>query len=117
MKKKTETQIIPIANVNGNVLLTTQVGNGNLGGGNVKDTAGNVLVKGLLVNHNLGSGASLKGKTLIVTTNGLDINPHTDLVPVTQSLSGNASAPNTISNVFNADSDGVVSLVVTYTFQ
>ena len=117
MKKHEETKTITITKPTGNVEVTTTVGNGNLGGGNVKDAAGNRIAKGLLKKFVLGNGQSLAGKTFVVTTNALDINSITNQVPVTHQLTGGGITPVTFDFLLEADNDGVVSFVITYIFQ
>jgi hypothetical protein len=120
MKTVPSSEFIKIVDPNSNIFLSTSIGNGDIGGGNVKDATGKIIKKGMLSNYDLGKGSRLIGTCLIVTTNGLDINPSTDVVPVVHSFSGEAVG--TIAKFSFpkgdevADADGIISYVITYNF-
>jgi hypothetical protein len=115
MKKFKKTETIQLE-TNGSVFLTTKVGNGNLGGGNVKDGNGNVISRGLLTNFDLGDAPNLAGKLIIVTTNVLDINAYRDDTPITHTFTGGIKSNSNFEFTEDADEDGVVAFVITYNF-
>lgn len=127
MRKLTKSKTVSIGDDNGEVLLTTSVGNGDIGGGNLKEESNGttkVVAKGLLNNYSLGTGKTLKTKKYIVTTNGLDINPNRDDIPATHSFTGKGVQggdqeflyPEPSDGTVVADKDGLISYVITYTF-
>jgi len=83
VKKRTES-VNMVADGTDNVILNITVGNAQLGGSLVQ-FEGNptILAKGKVENLNLGTKASLQGKTLLVTTNIMDVNDATNGVVVT----------------------------------
>lgn len=107
------------------VLLSTRVGNGDMGGGNVRlKGSDQVIATGLLNRFALGTNQDVKGKTFVVTTNGLDINPFRDDIPVTHIFTGAGFPGGEVKFVYPeqgdeellAEDDGLISYVIEYTF-
>lgn len=105
--------------------LSTRVGNGDMGGGNVKlKGSDEIIATGLLNQFVLGTNQDVKGKTFVVTTNGLDINPFRDDVPVTHIFKSNGLPGGEVKFIYPeqgdaellADDDGLITYVIEYTF-
>lgn len=116
MKTVTKSIEIKIKDPAGVVLLSTTVGNGNKGGGNVKNEVGQKIAKGLLSNFHLGNGSALNGKKYMVTTNVLDINPYRDDTPITHLFSGTALDERKVELTDEAEADGIVAFIIEYSF-
>ena len=116
-----KTKIIPLANVaaadDAIVYLTVITGNAQIGGSLVKfSDESNDLIKGDVKNLKLGTGSDLRGRTLEVTTNVLDVNPGTNNIVITHRFEG--ATPREIVNSDSVDSDGdIFSFVTSYLFQ
>src|SRR5436305_14664851 len=83
--------------------LTVIVGNAQIGGNLVK-LDGIQIGKGDITALPLGSGSTLKGKTLTVITNVLDVNVETNKVSITHSFGG-TTQPDFVYND-TVDNDG-----------
>ena len=66
----------------GDVTITVEIGEGQIGGGNIK-LEGAEVSKTPAEDHSLGSGCNLKGKTLLTKAIVSDENPHTNKTSVT----------------------------------
>jgi hypothetical protein len=107
------------ADAEGQVFLSTQIGNGHLGGGNIKFEGTQLkIAKGMLNNFPLHNFGPLRGKTLIVTTTGVDQNPSSNVIPIVHVFTGEGLSKNELFD-FNEDADdnSVIVFVIRYTFK
>jgi hypothetical protein len=121
MKTVTYHEQVAIVNDNGLIYVTITADNGQELGGTIRDENNNILASGLQEKFNLGTGASLRGKTYRVITNGLDVLPNTDVIEATQTLSGDGlAANNDLELPKNGElpdpADGLIIYNVRYTF-
>ena len=94
--------------------LTVTIGNAQIGG-NLVLLDGIQAGKGDITGLPLGNGSSLKGKTLKVITNVLDVNPNTNKVSITHIFT-NGTPPDYVNND-SVDNDGdIYSLTAQYNF-
>lgn len=102
----------------GQVFLSTQIGNGHLGGGNIKFEGTQLkIAKGMLNNFPLHNFGPLRGKTLIVITTAVDQNPSSDVIPVVHLFTGEGLSNNEIFDYSGqAEDNSVVVFVIKYTF-
>jgi hypothetical protein len=84
IKKRTETISSLINDLEQDVLLTITFGNAQIGGNIITwDGDETIIKKGKVTNLNLGKGSVIKGKTLKIESNILDVNTQTNGVVVT----------------------------------
>ena len=67
------------------VILSITIGNAQLGG-NVLELNGKVIGKGSIKDFPVGLGKDLKGKSLKITTNVLDVNPSSNRISITHAF-------------------------------
>lgn len=116
-KTKNTSKSISIVNPNANVYLTVTIGNAQIGGTLVrwKNSATN-LGKGIITNLNLGSGSQIKGQTLELFTNIIDVNPATNGVVATYYFHN--CNPSTFVLSDSVDNEGdIFSFVTDVTFE
>lgn len=119
MKVKTKTQApadIAVSDAD-NISLTINIGDAQIGGSVVQFSGSpNPIGKGEIAALALGTGAALKGKTLNVTTNILDVNKASMLVSAAhQFQNGNPPAFNLADSVDNVGD--IFSWATTYNFK
>ena len=79
VKKVIKTDIPVKVTVDASIFLTITVGNAQIGGNVVRwKNSPTILAKGEITNLNLGLGMDIRGRTLKITTNVLDVNPMTN---------------------------------------
>ncbi|WP_224995944.1 hypothetical protein [Cesiribacter sp. SM1] len=105
----THTQAI---NTNSNVNLTVTIGNAQIGSSLVVDNANNVIAKGDKININLGPGGNLKGRSIIIYTNILDVNSIDNGVILVDHFAN----VNSFMYVDTAPQGGIVSFTRQYNF-
>jgi hypothetical protein len=94
-------------------ILSITIGSAQIGGSFVEDQNGNLIVKGIVTNFNLGKGSSLIGKKIKIFTNVLDVNNFNDDVIVTHRFTNEKKS---FRYQETAPANGVVSIEVEYTF-
>lgn len=93
--------------------LSITIGNAQIGGSFVEDQDGNLIVKGIVTNFNLGKGSTLIGKKIKIFTNVLDVNDMSDDIIVTHRFTNERKS---FRYQETAPENGVVSIEVEYTF-
>ena len=117
IKKRSESVALTVSNAGStNVILNVTIGNAQIGGNLVKwKHDQQVVKKGKIENLDLGSPAFVKGKTLTVITNILDVNEQTNGVVATYAFHN--CTPFTTSFDDKVDNDGdIFSLTVDFIF-
>lgn len=121
MKTLSYHEQIAIISDAGSVYISITADNGQKVRGSIRDENNKVLAVGLQNGFKLGTGASLRGKTYRVITNGMDVLPNTNVVQATHSFSGDGIAalkkfpfPKDDETVDPAD--GLICYNVRYTF-
>jgi len=71
--------------------LTITFGNGQIGNSTFKDVHGNYQT-GAIVHTNIGTGAELEGKLILIGSIVSDVNPQTNWTSVTYSINGDSLA-------------------------
>jgi hypothetical protein len=117
IKKRTEAVNLSAAgDTAANVILNVTIGNAQIGGNLAKWSGSNeVLKKGAIQNLNLGTTASVKGKTLSIITNVLDVNDQTNGIVVTYSFQNCIPITTTFNDTVDNEAD-IFSLTVNFTF-
>ena len=115
VKKRTESVNL-VADGSDNVILGITIGNAQIGGSVVKiKNTSTVIAKGDIQNLNLGSKATLAGKTITIFTNILDANDQTNGVVVTYFFHACQPAATTFSDKVDNDGD-IFSFIVDFNF-
>lgn len=98
------------------VYLTSVIGNAQIGGNQVKfKNDAKTLAKGDIKGLMVGNAASLRGKTLEIITNILDVNPGTNNIIITHHFQGCDPANVANSDSVNLDGD-IFSFITSYNF-
>ena len=99
------------------IYFTISIGNAQIGGSVVRWKGDKeMLAKGEITNLDLGPGESIKGKTLKVTTNILDVNEQTNGIVVNHYFYNGKPSLFTYSERVNNDGD-IFQLVIEYIFK
>jgi hypothetical protein len=117
MAIKKRTEIVNLKTVpDETVFITITIGNAQIGGNVLKyKGSNNVIAKGEITNFNLGFGGELKGRTLRVITNILDVNPQTNGVIVTYYFHACTPPVTFFHDIVNNDGD-IFSFTVEFNF-
>lgn len=117
VKKVTKTDIPVKVNLETPILLTVTIGNAQIGGNVVRwKNNPNILAKGEIKNLRLGMGMDIKGKTLKVTTNVLDVNEATNGIVINHYFHN--CTPPLFTYVDKVEKDGdIYQLITEYTFK
>ncbi len=101
-----------------NVTLTIVIGNAQIGGNYIifENDPGTIVAKGDVSNLDLGNGAALIGKTLVVTTNILDSNTSTNKVVATYNFQSCTPAISSFNDTVDNPGD-IFSLMVSFNFK
>ncbi len=117
VKKVTKTDITVKVNLESAILLTVTIGNAQIGGNVIRwKNNPNILAKGEIKNLNLGLGMDLKGKTLKITTNVLDVNEATNGIVINHYFYNENPSLFTYENRVQNDGD-IFQLIAEYTFK
>jgi len=99
-----------------NVILTITIGNADIGGSEVKfGDSPDVLIRGKVTDFLVGKGAALRGRTLEITTNVLDVNPGTNKIVVTHDFDNANPSKSRYDDSVDADGD-IYTLITSYVF-
>jgi len=99
------------------VNLTIQIGDAQLGGSLVRFQGDpNILAEGDANDVFIGTGADLKGKTLLVTTNVVDVNPATLDISIDHNFSAGNQASASLRDAVDNPGD-FFSWVTSYNFK
>lgn len=117
MEKHTEQRIVDLdpAKLNEDVVITTKISNGDFGGCYIIDKATDQIIHKGLRPFTLGKGRDLRGLTRIIANNIFDLRPFGN-TQATHTFTGAVkdSTPITYSKT---STDGVVAIIIEYTFQ
>ena len=117
VKKITKTDISVKVNLETPILLTVTIGNAQIGGSVARwKNNQNILAKGEIKNLNLGLGFDIKGKTLKITTNVLDVNEVTNGIVINHYFYNGTPALYTCEDKVEKDGD-ILQLITEYTFK
>lgn len=119
MKIKTRKEAISslVTDQNENVYLTITIGNAQIGGSVVRwKGSSEIIGKGEISALNLGKGSSVKGKTLAIMTNVLDVNLATNGIVINYYFQNASDASVTFSDTVDNHGD-VFSLELDVTFK
>lgn len=117
IKKVIKTDLSAKVILDAQIYLTVTIGNAQIGGNVVRWKGNpNILAKGEIKNLNLGLGMDIKGKTLKITTNVLDVNEATNGIVVNHYFHN--GSPSLFPYVDQVNSDGdILQLITEYTFK
>lgn len=116
VKKRTETADL-VVNPEAEVILSVTIGNAQIGASVARfKGSAEVLAKGDISKLNLGKGASLVGKSLVVTTNILDSNQLTNGIVVTYFIESCSPKAMLFDDEVKVDGD-ICSFIVTFNFK
>jgi hypothetical protein len=101
---------------NESVKLSITIGNAQIGGSQVTNMAGDILASGRVTNFDLGKGSTLKGTSIKVNTNIIDINDAdpTHRVVTTQRFSSEVKSYK--YEDFATNAGDIVKFQITYNF-
>jgi len=95
-----------VSDPNADVYLTITIGNAQIGGNVVRwKGSTEILGKGEISNLNLGKGSDVKGKTLEIITNILDVNSSTNGVVATYYFHNVSDPTLTLNDTVNSHGD------------
>jgi hypothetical protein len=117
VKKVIKTDISVKVNLDTPILLTITIGNAQIGGNVVRwKNSQTILAKGEIKNLNLGLGVDIRGKTLKVTTNVLDVNEATNGIVINHYFYNGSPSLFTYEDRVEKDGD-ILQLITEYTFK
>jgi len=115
--KKINKQEQITANTPDSILLTITIGNAQIGGSVVRwKNSQEIIGKGEIKNLNLGTGTTLKGRVLKVTTNVLDVNEQTNGIIINDYFYNSGKPLFTFEDRVNNDGD-ILQLITEYNFK